>query len=127
MVHRRLSGKMSTLPPLRPADGRLIRDARRQDREDHEMPERRVSLQELRSKLASFIHDVENGTTVVVSRDGRRVARIIPETDSAERKRAALKASGAFDWSGRRLKNRRPTARLRDGGSLSDIIIGERR
>lgn len=91
------------------------------------MPERQVSLQELESKLESYIHDVENGATVVVSRDGRRVARIIPGTDSAERKRAALKASGTFDWSGRRPKSRRPTVRLRDGGSVSDIVIGERR
>ena len=91
------------------------------------MPEQRVSLQELESKLDRYIHDVENGTTVVVSRDGRQVARIIPEADSAEQKRAALKASGAFDWSGRRLKSRRPSVRLRDGGSVSDIIINERR
>ena len=90
------------------------------------MPERQVSLQELESKLDSFIHDVENGATLVVSRDGRQVARIIPETDSAERKLAALKASGTFYWSGRRLKSRRPSVRLQDGGSLSDII-SERR
>ena len=88
------------------------------------MPERQVSLQELESKL---IHDVENGATVVVSRDGRQVARIIPETDSDERKLAALKASGRFDWSGRRPRSRRPSVRLRDGGSVSDIIISERR
>ena len=91
------------------------------------MPERQVSLRELESKLDSYIHDVENGATVVVSRDGRQVARIIPETDSAEQKRAALKASGTFDWSGRRPKSRRPSVRLRDGGSVSDIIINERR
>ena len=92
-----------------------------------EMPEQQVSLQELESELDRYIHDVENGATVVVSRDGRQVARIIPETDSAEQKRAALKASGTFDWSGRRPKSRRPSVRLRDGGSVSDIIISERR
>ena len=96
-------------------------------RGEHEMSERQVSLQELELKLDSYIHDVENGATVVVSRDGRQVARIIPETDSAEQKRAALKASGTFDWSGRRPKSRRPSVRLRDGGSVSDIIINERR
>ena len=69
---------------------------------------------------------MENGATVVVSRDGRQVARIIPETDSAEQKRAALKASGTFDWSGRRPKSSRPSVRLRDGGSVNDIIINER-
>ena len=41
------------------------------------MPEQQVSLQELESKLDRYIHDVENGATVVVSRDGRQVARII--------------------------------------------------
>ena len=91
------------------------------------MPKYQVSLQELESKLDRYIHDVENGTTIVVSRDGRQVARIIPETTAAEQKRAALKAGGTFDWSGRRPKSRRPSVRLRDGGSVSDIIINERR
>ena len=91
------------------------------------MPERQVSLQELGSKLDHYIHDVENGATVVVSRDGRQVARIVPEMDSAERKRAALKASGTLDWSGRRPKSRKPSVRLRDGGRVSDIIVTERR
>ena len=109
---REIAGSMPTAAELREIAG---------------MPERQASLQELESKLDSYIHDVENGTTVVVSRDGRQVARIIPETNSAEQKRAALKASGTFDWSGRRPKSRRPSVRLRDGGSVSDIIINERR
>ena len=91
------------------------------------MPEWRVSLQELQSKLDNYISDVEDGATVIVSRDGRQVARIVPETDSTEQKRTALKASGVFDWSGRRPKRRRASVRLRDGGSVSDIIIRERR
>ena len=49
------------------------------------MPERKVSLQELESKRDSSIHDVENGATVVVSRDGRQVARMIPEAAGAHR------------------------------------------
>ena len=48
------------------------------------MPEQQVSLQELESKLGRYIHDVENGATVVVSRDGRQVARIIPEQPVAK-------------------------------------------
>ena len=91
------------------------------------MPVQQVTLQELETRLDGYIHDVENGATVIVSRDGRQVARIVPETDSAEQKRTALKASGTFDWSGRRPKRRRPSVRLRDGGSVSEIIISERR
>lgn len=91
------------------------------------MPEQQVSLQELESKLDRYIPDVEHGATVVVSRAGRQVARITPETDPAEQKRAALKARRTFDWSGRRPKSRRPSVRLRNGGSVSDMIINERR
>ena len=71
------------------------------------MPERRVSLQELQSRLDSYISYVKEGATVIVSRNGRQVARIIPETTAAEEERAALKASGAFDWSGRSAEGRR--------------------
>ncbi len=34
------------------------------------MPEQQVSLQELESKLDRYIHDVENGATVVASLQG---------------------------------------------------------
>ena len=122
---REIAGSMPTAAELREIAGSIPTAA--ELREIAGMPERQASLQELESKLDSYIHDVENGTTVVVSRDGRQVARIIPETNSAEQKRAALKASGTFDWSGRRPKSRRPSVRLRDGGSLSDSIINERR
>ncbi|MXY26517.1 MAG: hypothetical protein F4Y45_18605 [Acidobacteria bacterium] len=84
-----------------------------------------MSLQELESDLDSYIHAVENGATLVVIRDGSQVPRIIPETDSAERTRAALRASLTIDWSGRRLKSGRPSMGLRDCGSASDIIISE--
>ena len=122
---REIAGSMPTAAELREIAGSMPTAA--ELREIAGMPERQVSLQELESKLDSYIHDVENGATVIVNRNGRRVARIIPETDFAEQKRTALKASGILDWSGRRPKSRRPSVRLRDGGSLSDSIINERR
>lgn len=122
---REIAGAIPTVAELREIAGAIPTAA--ELREIAGMPERQVSLQELESKLDSYIHDVENGATVIVNRDGRQVARIIPETDSAEQKRAALRASGTFDWSGRRPKSRRPSVHLRDGGSLSDSIINERR
>ena len=122
---REIAGAIPTAAELREIAGAMPTAA--ELREIAGMPERQVSLQELESELDGCIRDVENGATVIVNRNGRRVARIIPETESAEQKRAALKASGAFDWSGRRPKSRRPSAHLRDGGSLSDSIINERR
>ena len=55
------------------------------------MAKQQVSLREFKSKFDRYIHDVENGAAVVASRNGRQVARIIPEAEPAEQKRAALK------------------------------------
>jgi prevent-host-death family protein len=91
------------------------------------MRERRVGIRELKSKLSECIQEVKRGTTVVVTDHGRRVARIIPETDSTEQKLAALKASGTIVWSGRQLKKREPRVQVQDGGTVSDIVIANRR
>ena len=91
------------------------------------MRERRVGLQDLRSKLTEYIRDVEAGaTTIVVTDHGRHVARIVPETDSLEQRLAMLKQIGALPWSGRRLGVAKPDVRLRGGASISDIVIENR-
>ena len=90
------------------------------------MRERRVGLGDLGSKLDECIRAVEAGTTIVVTDHGRRVARIVPETESIEQRLAMLNRTGALAWSGRRLGVAKPAVRLRDAGNVSDIIIQNR-
>ena len=91
------------------------------------MREQRVGLQDLRSKLTEYIRDVEAGaTTIVVTDHGRRLARIVPETDSLDQRLGMLKHTGALPWSGRRLGIAKPDVRLRGGASISDIVIENR-
>ena len=91
------------------------------------MQERRVGMRDLKSKLAAYIREVKAGTTIIVTDHGRQVARIIPETCSSEQKMAALRATGTVNWSGRRLKKAKPGVRVRGTGSVSDIVIENRR
>ena len=91
------------------------------------MRERRVGMRDLKSKLAVYMREVEAGTTIIVTDHGRQVARIIPEADSSEQKLQALRATGTVKWSGRRLKKAKPGVRVRDKGSVSDIVIENRR
>ena len=90
------------------------------------MRERRVGIGDLGSKLDEYIREVEAGTTIVVTDHGRRVARIVPETEFIEQRLAMLNRTGALIWSGRRLGVTKPAVRLRDAGNVSDIIIQNR-
>ena len=90
------------------------------------MRERLVGLGDLRSKLATYMREVEAGTTITVTNRRRQVARIIPATDASENTLAALRATGTVIWSGRPLKKAKPGVRVRDAGSLSDIVLVNR-
>ena len=79
------------------------------------MRERRVGIRDLRSRLSEYLEEVRAGTTIVVTDHGRQVARIVPQLDSGEQTLAAL------------LKNTKPTVRVRGAGSVSDLVIENRR
>lgn len=90
------------------------------------MQERRVGIRDLKSRLSEYIRDVQAGATVVVTDRGRQVARIVPEMGSNEERLAALRATGAFLWSGRRLRVMKPDVRVRGTGSVSEIAVENR-
>ena len=85
------------------------------------MRERRVAVEELEADPSGCLERVRNGTTLLVTDGEERVARLIPESEAVKQARAALDAAG-IAWSGRRLKKRKPSVRLRGGGSISDIV-----
>ena len=85
------------------------------------MSERRVAVGELQANLSRCLDEVRGGTTLLVTDGGERVGRIIPEREAVKQVRAALDAAG-IAGSGRRLKKRTPSARLRGSGSMSDIV-----
>lgn len=91
------------------------------------MRERRVGIRDLRSRLSEYLGEVRAGTKIVVTDHGRQVARIVPETDDSEQTLAALRSAGTIMWSGRRLKKTKPGVRVRGAGTVSDLVIENRR
>ncbi len=86
------------------------------------MGQRRVGIQELEANLSGYLEEVRSGTTLLLTDGAHRVARLIPEPEASESKNGP-----AIAWSGRRLKRTKPKARLRDGGSMTDIVRDNRR
>ena len=42
---------------------------------------RRIQASEAKAHLAQLLDDVERGETLIITRHGRRIARIVPEVD----------------------------------------------
>ena len=86
------------------------------------MRERSIGIQELHANLGRCLDEVRRGTTLLLTDGEHRVARLIPEPGAG-----ALRGEPPIAWSGRRLKKTRPRARLRGGGSMTDIVRENRR
>ena len=87
------------------------------------MKERQIGIRELKSKLSQCVRDVKTGATIVVTERGRRVARMVRETDSLVERIDMLKNAGAIQWSGRRLRNAKLVARPRGKRTVADVLI----
>lgn len=90
------------------------------------MTERRIGIREFKSKLSQCVRDVKMGATIVVTEHGRRVARLIPETDSLDNRIDTLRHAGSIQWSGRRLSAMKPTARVRGKRTVADVVVENR-
>ena len=58
---------------------------------------RSIQSADAKARFSSLLNDVERGETVVVTRHGKPIARIVPEVDDARaRRREAIEAIKAF-------------------------------
>lgn len=90
------------------------------------MKERAVGIRELKSRLSECVREVKRGATIVVTEHGRRVARIVPETESLQERLEGLKSAGTLLWSGRRLRAKKPNVRRRGKRTVSDVLVENR-
>jgi prevent-host-death family protein len=87
---------------------------------------REMGIRQLRDELSAVIEAVEAGETVVVTRHGRAVARVVPA--GASPGLAELVAAGRATWSGGPLPELpEPVALRGDGPSMADLVIEGRR
>ncbi len=90
------------------------------------MKERSIGIRELKSKLSECVREVKRGGTVVVTEHGRRVARLVPESESLEERLAMLTTAGTVLWSGRRLGRAAAGVRPRGKQTVADLVVENR-
>ncbi|MCU0521896.1 MAG: type II toxin-antitoxin system prevent-host-death family antitoxin [Anaerolineae bacterium] len=77
---------------------------------------------DLRVHLSAYLHQVEAGETVVITRHGKAVGRIVPVRASLEMRLAALEQAGLIAWNGGRLPPLAPVARTEGPTTLADLV-----
>lgn len=85
--------------------------------------EMEVGVRELHNRLSEYLERVENGTDIVVTRRGKRIARL--SAVDREDPFAELERRGLVYPAERPRTPKRPTVRAR--GSVSDLVAEQRR
>jgi prevent-host-death family protein len=85
--------------------------------------ERQVGVRELHDRLSAYLEMVEGGDEVIVTRRGRRIARL--SALEAGRSLEELERRGLIRLPKRRRSRRR--ARVKGSASVSDLVSEQRR
>lgn len=85
--------------------------------------EREVGVRELHDRLSAYLELVERGDEVIVTRRGKRIARI--EALGAERPLEDLARRGLVRMPEKKRSPRR--ARVKSSGSVSELVSQQRR
>lgn len=85
-----------------------------------------VGITELKKEFSKYIQRLKAGETILVTRYGKPVARIIPRPDSIHGKLQAVVDNGLADWSGMTVKPGKPIAANPCNQQISDLISLDR-
>lgn len=85
-----------------------------------------VGVRDLKARLSEYLDRIESGETVVITRNGRPVGRLVPEPRTVDERIEAMMRDGTIVWNGQRLADYEPPMPLRAGVSLSDMVLRER-
>jgi len=91
------------------------------------MTELTVGVRELKTQLSKYLRQVKAGRTVVITERGKAVGRLVPAGQSLEEKLEAMRRAGLIEWSGKKLKPMKPVAKVKEGYSVAQLLIEDRR
>jgi prevent-host-death family protein len=105
------------------------------------MPPTTVSISELKDRLSAYLREAEAGATILVTRDGTPVGRIVPpengdapddestepSSDEIERRMRAMEDEGLLTWSGKKPPDREPVADVKGKKTVAQMLLEDRR
>lgn len=93
-----------------------------------------ADVQELTDHLSAYLQRVEDGETIIVTREGEPIGRLGPvrseEPDqggeaSTRRKMKVLEEKGILSWSGKKPPAREPVAEVKGEKTVAQMLLEE--
>jgi prevent-host-death family protein len=85
-----------------------------------------TGIRDLKTHLSSYLRQVEGGQTVVITRHGKPIGRIVPVTESTEAQLDTLRQAGLIAWNRRRLQPLAPVAQARGERTGTELLLEDR-
>ena len=85
-----------------------------------------VSIRELKSRLSHYLRRAIAGESVVITDRGVPVGRIVPIGRNLDQRLAAMRDTGQVEWSGHKLRPRKPVARLLGKKTVAQLLVEDR-
>jgi prevent-host-death family protein len=85
-----------------------------------------VSIRELKSRLSHYLRLALSGESVVITDRGVPICRIVPIGRDIDQRVAAMREAGLAQWSGHKLRRRRPVAKRRGRKTIAQLLVEER-
>ena len=86
-----------------------------------------VGVRELKARLSQYLRQVKAGRSIVITERGHAVGRLVPNAQSLEEKLLGMVKSGRAEWNGSPLKPVKPIAKVKEGCSVADLLVEDRR
>jgi len=85
-----------------------------------------TGIRDLKTHLSSYLRQVEAGQTVVITRHGKPIGRIVPVTESTEAQLDRLRQAGLIAWNDQKLQPSAPVAQARGERSVAELLLEDR-
>ena len=85
-----------------------------------------IGIREFKNQLRRYLEKVKAGTTLVITKRGTPVARLVPEASFVGERLHELVTTHQVAWSGRRLRPALPSARQKGAKTVAQIVVEDR-
>jgi prevent-host-death family protein len=85
-----------------------------------------TGVRELKAHLSSYLRQVQEGQTVVITRHGKPIGRIVPITESTAAQLDALRQAGLIAWNRESLPPLAPVVQVRGARTVAELLVEDR-
>ena len=85
-----------------------------------------TSVRELKAQLSAYLRRVETGATVIITRHGKPIGRIVPLETSTEARLETLERAGLIAWNGARLSTLSPVTQIHGRPTVAELLVADR-